>query len=88
MLNPFYRAERCRDLAQECCAIAALCITARWLRPRSWVLWRTGRSRFDNSDLTDGVSRTPRTVRPKDPRAVATRTPLSAPPWGQLSLNP
>jgi hypothetical protein len=34
---------------------------------------------FNRSDLTDGVSRTPRTVRPKDPRAVATtRTPLRA----------
>jgi hypothetical protein len=32
-------------------------------------------SRFDSSDLADGVSRTPRTVRPKDPRAVASPHP-------------
>ena len=35
------------------------------------------------ASLTDGVSRTPRTFRPKDPRALAT-PPL---PWGQFSLQ-
>ena len=35
--------------------------------------------------LPDGVSRTPRTVRPKDPRALATPHPPL--PWGQFSLQ-
>jgi len=71
MSNPLYRAQRCRHLAEECRAIAALCtpstemrthyirecqsITARWLRPRSWACWPTAVSQFDSSDLADGV---------------------------------
>jgi hypothetical protein len=63
MSNPLYRAERCRDLAEECRAIAAVClpqpkhlptirgrqrITARWLRSRSWAHWPTSVSRLGN----------------------------------------
>ena len=52
MSNPFYRAERCRHLAEECRAIAAFCTPstemrthysrmaestrARLPRPKSW----------------------------------------------------
>lgn len=43
---------------------------------------REPRLGLDNSGLTDGVLRIPHTVRSKDPWDVATRTPLSAPPWG------
>jgi hypothetical protein len=32
MLNPLYRAERCRDLAQEYRAIAALCAPSSEMR--------------------------------------------------------
>jgi len=38
--------------------------------------------------LPDGVSRTPRTVRPKDPRAVASPAPPSAYCPGVISLYP
>jgi hypothetical protein len=63
MSNPLYLAERCRDLAEECRAIAAVClpqpkhlptirgrqrITARWLRSRSWAHWPTSVSRLGN----------------------------------------
>jgi hypothetical protein len=34
MLNPLYRAERCRDLARECRAIAALCAPSSEMRNR------------------------------------------------------
>jgi hypothetical protein len=34
MLNPLYRAERCRDLAQECRVIAALCVPSSEMRNR------------------------------------------------------
>ena len=69
MSNRLYRAERCRDLAQECRAIAALSapstekrthysgcqsITACSLRPRSWLSWPTDVSHFNSSDLTGG----------------------------------
>ncbi len=32
MSNPLYRAERCRDLAEECRAIAALCAPSTEMR--------------------------------------------------------
>jgi hypothetical protein len=68
---------KCESTIRECQSITAL-----WLRPRSRERRPTAVSHFDSSDLADGVLWTPRTVRSKDPRAVATRTPLSAPPWG------
>src|SRR6266436_6500369 len=73
---------KCEPTIRECQSI-----TVRWLRPRSWACWPTAVSHFDSSDLTDGVSRTPRTVRLKDPRVVATRTPSARCP-GVISLYP
>jgi hypothetical protein len=70
MSNPLHRELCCRDLAEECGAIAVLCapsteirahypgcqsITAHWQKPTSWARRRMGISHFDSSDLTDGV---------------------------------
>jgi|GEM_PF-2114057 hypothetical protein len=81
MSNALYPAECCGDLA-ECRRVAALC-TSSEMRSHYLLLSEhystlaeaeelaalAGISHFDSSDLTDGVSRALRTVRPRT-RAV------------------
>jgi hypothetical protein len=72
MSNPLYRAQRCRDLAEECRTIAVLCTPSTEMRTHYWRMAEhysspaateelgalaCGGNRFDNSGLADAGSR-------------------------------
>lgn len=94
------RAEYYRDMADECRQLATFSVSSKLKSRFSEMADRYGAlaeaeepitptstiSNFHGSDLTDSVSRTLRSVRPKDPRAVATRIP-SARRLGSLTLT-
>ena len=89
------RAEHYRDMADECRQLATFSISSKLksrfseMADRYSALAEAEESatptydnsgNFHGSDLTDSVSRTLRSIRSKDPRAVATRIPSARRP--------